>query len=407
MKRVIVFIAILLCASMFAMAEDITLALGQQKVLSGAGVTSVSAGNPSVVAISIPKDQSKVILRAVGVGSTQISLIMQGGSTQTYTVTVIAQDPNKIKGEVTTLLDGIEGIKLNVVGNRVIIDGQILTKNDNDRIDKVVRLYGDQVVKFAEFKQAYLPKEDNILVEFNVVEVSNEKKGDYGINWDKAIKGLGVNYNYQKNLVSGAVMGSTLGIVSNFAGALSLMVGNGDARVYDTHKVITIAGKAATYYAGGEFGVRNITQQTSTVEWKQYGTKFNVTPEIDTLGNMRITIDSEISSLSGVMSNGVPALKTEKINTAVRIKEGQTIALGGFIKRIKSEDVSKVPGIGSVPVIGALFRSKQYQKGQTDAVVFITAKRVTAESQENKQMIDKPLKEFNKEKKKWYQRDKK
>ncbi|RLE21749.1 MAG: hypothetical protein DRJ08_05105, partial [Acidobacteria bacterium] len=204
MKKVFIFVAIVLCSSMFAMAEDITLAMGQQKVLSGTGVTSVSAGNPSVVAISIPKDQSKVILRAVGVGSTQVSLIMQGGTTQTYTVTVIAQDPNKIKGEVSTLLAGIEGIKLNVVGNRVIIDGQILTKNDNDRIDKVVNLYGDQVVKFAEFKQAYLPKEDNILVEFNVVEVSNQKMGDYGINWDKAIKGLGVNYNYNKNLVTGA-----------------------------------------------------------------------------------------------------------------------------------------------------------------------------------------------------------
>ncbi len=407
MKRVLVFFMIVICSAAFVMAEDITLAMGQQKVLSGAGVTSVSAGNPSVVAISIPKDQSKVILRAVGVGSTQVSLIMQGGATQTYMVTVIAKDPNKIKSEVATLLEGIEGIKLKVVGNRVIIDGQILTKNDNDRIDKVVNLYGDQVVKFAEFKQAYLPKEDNILVEFNVVEVSNQKKGDYGINWDKAIHGVGVNYNYQKNLVTGAVMGSTLGIVSNFAGALSLMVGNGDARVYDTHKVITIAGKPATYYAGGEFGVRNITQDTSTVEWKQYGTKFNVTPEIDSLGNMRITIDSEISSLAGVMNNGVPSLKTEKIKTAVRIKEGQTIALGGFIKRIKSEDVSKVPGIGSVPVLGALFRSKQYQNGRTDAVVFITAKRITADSQENKQMIDKPLQEFNKEKKKWYQRDKK
>ncbi|NOZ12567.1 MAG: hypothetical protein GXO69_02840 [Acidobacteria bacterium] len=407
MKRIILLVVIALSFSMLGMAEDITLALGQQKVLSGAGVTSVSAGNPSVVAISIPKDQSKVILRAVGVGSTQVSLIMKNGATQTYMVTVIAKDPNKIKSEVASLLAGIEGIKLKVVGDRVIIDGQILTKNDNDRINKVISLYGDQVVKFAEFKQAYLPKEDNILVEFNVVEVSNQKKGDYGINWDKAIHGLSVNYNYQKNLVTGAVMGSTLGIVSNFAKALSLMVGNGDARVYDTHKVITIAGKPATYYAGGEFGVRNITQQTSTVEWKQYGTKFNVTPEIDSLGNMRITIDAEISSLAGVMSNGVPSLKTEKIKTSVRIKEGQTIALGGFIKRIKSEDVSKVPGIGSVPVLGALFRSKQYQNGRTDAVVFITAKRITADSQENKQMIDKPLQEFNKEKKKWYQRNKK
>jgi len=407
MKRYLAVCAVALLAIVMVRAEDLTLALGQQKVLSGAGVTSVSAGNPQVVKISIPKDQSKVILKAVGVGTTQVSLIMQDGSTMNYTVNVIAKDPNKIMNEVQSLLDGVEGISLKVVGNRVIIDGEILTENDNNRIDKVIQLYGDQVVKFAEFKQAYLPKEENILVEFNLVEVNMNKSGDYGINWNKAIQGAGVSYNYNRDLVSGAILGSTLGIVSNFAGAISLMQGNGDARVYDTHRVITISGKPANYYAGGEFGVRNITQNTSTVEWKEYGTKFDVTPEIDTLGNMRITIDSEISELSGTMVDGVPALKKNKINTAVRIKEGETIALGGFVKRVKSEDISKVPGLGSVPVLGALFKSKQYQNGQTDAVIFITAKRITAQDQDMKQMIDQPLEKFNAEKKKWYQRNKK
>lgn len=407
MKRIICVAAVLLMTALFARAEDITLALGQQKVLSGAGVTSVSSGNPRIVDIQVPQDQSKIILKAVGVGSTQVSLIMEGGSTQNYMVTVIAQDPNKIRDEVQSLLDGVEGINLKVVGNRVIIDGEILTENDNNRIEKVLALYGDQVVKFAEFKQAYLPKEDNILVEFNLVEVNTNNMGDYGINWNKAIQGAGVSYNYSRDLVSGAVLGSTLGIVSNFTQALSLMKGEGDARVYDTHSVITVSGNAAQYYAGGEFGVRNITQTTSSVEWKEYGTKFDVTPEIDTLGNMRITIDSEISELSGNMVDGIPSLKKNKVNTVVRIKEGETIALGGFIKRVKSQDINKVPGLGSVPVLGALFRSKQYQQGQTDGVIFITAKRITAQDQEMKDMIDKPLEKFNKEEKKWYQRDKK
>ena len=185
------------------------------------------------------------------------------------------------------------------------------------------------------------------------------------------------------------------------------MVGNGDAKVYDTHRVITVSGQPAEYFVGGEFGTRNITQDTSSVVWKKYGTKFVVTPEIDSLNNMRIKIDSEISELSGVSVDGIPALNTRKINTIVRIKEGQTIALGGFIKRIKSQDIQKVPGLGSVPVLGALFRSKNYQNGVTDGVIFITAKRISAEDQEMKQMIDKPLKEFHKEKKKWWQRDKK
>ena len=402
-KVFIVFAIFFLCFSL--MAQEFTLVLGKQKVISAQGVKSVSSGNPRIVRIVIPKDQSNIILKAVGAGTTTVTLIKQDGSTEELTVNVIAHDPQKIKREIEQLLDGVEGIEIKTVGDKVIIDGEILTEKDNKRIDKVLNLYGDQVVKFAEFNRAYLPKEDNIMVEFNFCEVNTKKMGNYGINWNQAIKPLSVEY--AKNFSSGDVLKSTIGIVSNFGQAINIMVGNGDAKVYDTHRVITVSGQPAEYFVGGEFGTRNITQDTSSVVWKKYGTKFKVIPEIDSLNNMRIKIDSEISELSGVSVDGIPALNTRKINTIVRIKEGQTIALGGFIKRIKSQDIQKVPGLGSVPVLGALFRSKNYQNGVTDGVIFITAKRISAEDQDMKQMIDKPLKEFHKEKKKWWQRDKK
>ncbi len=402
-KVFLIFSIFFLCFSL--MAQEFTLVLGKQKVIPAQGVKSVSSGNPRIVRIVIPKDQSNIILKAVGAGTTTVTLIKQDGSTEELTVNVIAHDPQKIKKEVEQLLEGVEGIEIKIVGDKVIIDGEILTEKDNKRIDKVLKLYGDQVVKFAEFNKAYLPKEDNIMVEFNFCEVNTKKMGNYGINWNQAIKPLSVEY--AKNFSSGDVVKSTIGIVSNFGQAINIMVGNGDAKVYDTHRVITVSGQPAEYFVGGEFGTRNITQDTSSVVWKKYGTKFVVTPEIDSLNNMRIKIDSEISELSGVSVDGIPALNTRKINTIVRIKEGQTIALGGFIKRIKSQDIQKVPGLGSVPVLGALFRSKNYQNGVTDGVIFITAKRISAEDQEMKQMIDKPLKEFHKEKKKWWQRDKK
>ncbi len=402
-KVFMLFVLILMCFTL--MAQEITMVVGKQKVLPAEGVKSVSSGNPSVVRIVIPKDQSKIILKAVRAGITTVTLLKRDGSTEEITVNVISHDPEKVKKEVEQLLDGVEGIEIKVVGDRVIIDGEILTEKDNKRIDKVLKLYGNQVVKFAEFNRAYLPKEDNIMVEFNFVEVNTNKMGNYGINWNQAIKPLTVNY--AKDFSSGDVLKSTIGIVSNFGQALNIMVGNGDAKVYDTHRVITVSGQPAEYFVGGEFGTRNVTQNTTSVVWKKYGTRFVVTPEIDSLGNMRIKIDSEVSELSGVSVDGIPALNTRKINTIVRIKEGQTIALGGFIKRIKSQDIEKVPGLGSIPVLGALFRSKNYQRGVTDGVIFITAKKVTAENKEMKQMIDQPIKEFHKEKKKWWQRNKK
>jgi len=407
MKKLLILTFFIVFAWSFA-GQELTLPLGQQKVLEATGVSSVSPGNARIVSVSIPKDQSKIILKAVGVGTTTVTLIKNDKTSEDILVHVIAKDPNKIMDEILALLDGVEGVQLKVVGNRVIIDGQILTQHDNKRIDKILKLYGPQVVKFAEFNQAYLPKEDNILVEFNFVEVNTQKIGDYGVNWNKVIQsGTQMAYNYSKDLVSGAVLGSTVGVVSNFAGAISLMTGNNDGKIYDTHRVITISGKAAKYFAGGEFGIRNITQNTSTVTFKEYGTGFLVTPEIDTLGNMRITIESEISSFSGDVIDGIPSLNKNTINTTVRIKEGETIALGGFVKKVKREDIKRVPGLGSVPVLGALFRSKNYQNGQTDAVIFVTARKVSADDQKMKESIDTTIDKFNHEDKKWYQREKK
>ncbi len=407
MKKILI-LTIVMAFSLCFGANEITLPLGQQKVLDATGVASVSPGNARIVSVSIPKDQSKILLKAVGVGTTTVTLIKNDKTSEDILIHVIAKDPNKIMDEVSALLDGVEGIALKVVGNRVIIDGQILTEHDNKRIDKVLALYGTQVVKFAEFNQAYLPKEENILVEFNFVEVNTNKLGDYGVNWNKVIQsGTQMAYNYSKDLVSGAVLGSTVGVVSNFAGAISIMTGNNDAKVYDTHRVITISGKPAKYFAGGEFGIRNITQNTSTVSFKEYGTGFTVTPEIDTLGNMRITIDSEISSFSGEVIDGIPSLNKNTINTVVRIKEGETIALGGFVKKVRMQDIQKVPGLGSIPVLGSLFKSKNYQKGQTDAVIFITARRVSADDKQMKESIETTIDKFNHEEKKWYQREKK
>lgn len=407
MKKLLIFTMFMALSLCFA-GEEMTLPLGTQKVLDATGVTSVSPGNARIVSVSVPTDQSKIILKAVGVGTTTVTLIKNDKTSEDILVHVIAKDPNKIMDEVGALLEGVEGVQLKVVGNRVIIDGQVLTQTDNKRIDKVLELYGPQVVKFAEFNQAYLPQEDNILVEFNFVEVNTQKLGDYGVNWNKVIQsGTQMAYNYSKDLVAGAVLGSTVGVVSNFGGAISLMSGNNDAKIYDTHKVITISGKAAKYFAGGEFGIRNITQNTSTVEFKEYGTGFLVTPEIDTLGNMRITIESEISSFSGDVVEGIPSLNKNTINTTVRIKEGETIALGGFVKKVKQEDIKKVPGLGSVPVLGALFRSKNYQNGQTDAVIFVTARKVSADDKQMKESIDSTIDKFSHEEKKWYQREKK
>jgi pilus assembly protein CpaC len=166
--------------------------------------------------------------------------------------------------------------------------------------------------------------------------------------------------------------------VSLLAPTLDLMLQEGHARELSSPNLVTMPGKAATFLVGGQIPVPvSNGLGTISITYEQYGVQLNVTPTIDADGDVESTITPEISDLDfadGISLNGftVPALKTSKISTDVMTEDGESVVIGGLLRRMEAKTIQKIPFLGDLPVLGELFRSTQYQRTDSDVVFVLT-----------------------------------
>jgi Flp pilus assembly secretin CpaC len=167
------------------------------------------------------------------------------------------------------------------------------------------------------------------------------------------------------------------------APTLDLLLQEGHARLLSSPNLVTRPGQPATFLVGGEIPIP-ISQGLGQVSilYKEFGVKLDVTPTLLGGGSVETKIAPEISDLDfqdGIQLNGfiVPALKTSKLSTDVITKAGESIILGGLLRRLEQKNLDKIPILGDLPVIGPLFRSTRYQKQETDVIFVMTPTVIT------------------------------
>ena len=139
--------------------------------------------------------------------------------------------------------------------------------------------------------------------------------------------------------------------------------------------MIAMDGQEASFLAGGEFPVPIIQGggETSnvTIIFKEYGVRLNFKPTIIDEDHIRLELEPEVSTIdfaNGVKFDGflIPALKTRRAKTGIELRDGQSFALGGLLDNNEIKSMSQVPVLGDIPVIGSLFKSKSFQKNETE-----------------------------------------
>ena len=158
-------------------------------------------------------------------------------------------------------------------------------------------------------------------------------------------------------------------------------------RVLAEPNLVAMSGREASILVGGEFPIP-VVQGTSsgsgtsiTVEYREFGTRLRFTPTVLGNGTIQLHVAPEVSELSDVgavtiQGFQIPSLLTRKTETTVEMKSGQTFAIAGLISRSTGARATRVPGLGDLPVLGALFRSVRYVSGETDLVVLVTPELV-------------------------------
>ncbi len=166
--------------------------------------------------------------------------------------------------------------------------------------------------------------------------------------------------------------------ITRLAPTLDLIITSGHAKILSAPNLVTTPGNAAKFLVGGEIPyVVSTGLGQSSITFKEYGVKLDMTPHMMGNGDIETLIEPEVSQLDyqdGVTLNGfvVPAFKTSKLSTDIITQPGESVVMGGLLSRVEQRTIAKIPVLGDLPVLGQLFRSTRYQTSQTDVVFVMT-----------------------------------
>lgn len=170
--------------------------------------------------------------------------------------------------------------------------------------------------------------------------------------------------------------------IDNFTAALQFLESEGLARTLAEPRLVTLSGQEASFLAGGEFPYPIPDNEGNPgIEFKEFGVGLRFTPVVMSDGRISLRVAPSVSEITGTtpIPAGfagtifpIPNLSTRKLETTVHLKDGQTLALAGLLQDNLRETVSKIPGLGDLPIIGPLFRSSGYLQQKTDLLIAVT-----------------------------------
>jgi pilus assembly protein CpaC len=193
----------------------------------------------------------------------------------------------------------------------------------------------------------------------------------------------GFTFSTGSVLPSGIAPQGTIGVNHQFGAwnidaNLTALEQKGAIRELARPNLVAMSGQEASFLAGGEFPVPIPNGQLgTTIEFRQFGVKLKVTPTVMDNGQIVLKVAPEVSALDpkdGVNFNGfqVPAISERTVSTQIELSDGQSFAIAGLFQRNYSNTINQVPGAGNLPILGALFRSSDWQRNETELVVIVT-----------------------------------
>ena len=387
----------------FAKAQEepvqINVLVGQSRVINfDRAIGRFSVSDPAVAeAVLVAPDQ--VLVNGKGFGQVNfIAWEQKGGQFVVFDVFVRA-NLSLIDSQIRELFQK-DDIRLSQANGSVVISGKVADPKTVAQVEAVVQAAGFKTVNMLKTPVSDMTQ---IQLQVRVAEVSRSKMRELAPSYGFA-HGTSAGYlnsgNSPTQLSDFALSAAGASVQTLIAPTLNLFLGNGQAgpfgllralksvgavRSLAEPNLIAMNGQQASFLAGGEFPVPVVQSGADKIAvaivWKEYGVRLNFKPTIIDEDHIRLELEPEVSTIdfaNGVRFDGfvIPALKTRRAKTGVELRDGQSFALAGLLDNSESRSLSKIPIVGDIPILGALFRSKSYQKNETELMFIVTAQLV-------------------------------
>ncbi|MFK7888008.1 MAG: type II and III secretion system protein family protein [Gammaproteobacteria bacterium] len=394
--------------------EPLTVLVSQTIVLPAKNVTRVAIGDKTTLDVVELADVNQLLLIGKSQGITDIRIWFRNGDQMSHQVTVLLEAPQDKLVQVTESLSEIEGVQARQVGTQIIIEGQVLTASDYARVEAIAKLHS--AVNFTS--PVGLNVEAMIYFDVKVVEIRKQSLTRLGIDWGDFIDGPTYSYmgDYSTNnlfrgtnfplaadgsrianqALGGAVPLDTgggnvfLGVSTSLTSTLNILANSGEARFLAEPKLVCRSGGTADFLAGGEVPIPVTNPDGSiAVQFKEFGIGLTLEPVSDPSGYISSRVGVEVSDIDpSIQVLGIPGFITRRTNTEMNVRNGDTMVLSGLLSSDRGKDVNKLPGLSKVPILGELFKSREFRDDETELVVFVTPSLIDPDHKINKQMLD-------------------
>jgi pilus assembly protein CpaC len=346
----------------------------------------------------IPKVNRKnrvrnIYIKGLKPGVTNLTLWKNGSMFRLYDVEVTF-DISLLKQRLHDIIPEEKDIRVFASTDGITLSGTISsTENLNQALVLAKAFAGDKgeitnLLKVAGSQQ--------IMLEVKVAEMQKSVLNRLGINfsWINAAGDFGVQLlGALSNFSLGDGAGTTgdieyssdvTGLLrfhsgsSQWTGIFDFLKGNGTIKILAEPTLIAISGQTANFLAGGEFPIPEIDDDGNVgVDFKPYGVELSFTPTVLSAKRIAIKVEPVVSELdfgvgTTIAGATVPGTLIRKATTAIELADGQSFAIAGILSESTRENVVKYPALGDIPILGALFKSKSYQKQETELVIIVT-----------------------------------
>ena len=402
----------------------ITMFHGEVKTLPIDKVQRVAVGNGRLLTTTVL--EKEVVLLAEAHGDTSLFIWLKDGALKKYNVRIAASDVAETVDQVSRILGAVPGMKVERVGGHAVISGAT-SKANLALINNAVSKF-PQVLNMAREEDVTMRK--MVYLKVQLIEFRRSAFENLGIQWQQSITGPtggfafdaitsgGFTARQSDPGLAGAVPGRStpnalpgtaapllpglpprvsppvgyLGIATSITSRINLAVTNGDAYILATPELSTRSGGEAKFLAGGQIPIVIPASGLSpaSVSYKDYGIKLIIKPVADADSNIVATIQTEVSSVDPATSvQGNPGFLTRQTDSEINVKTGQTIVMSGLVNADLSNQVDKLPWLGDLPILGALFRSTSFRNNRSDLVVFVTPQVFDPSATLNRERVEK------------------
>lgn len=337
--------------------------------------SSLFVANPDVADIEV-KSPRLLYLTGVGVGETTLFAVDEADRVLMSAAIQVTHNTSALQRGISRVAPG-QNITATTVDQSLVVTGAVASPEDAANVMQVASQFVDDPARVVNRMTVAAPTQVNLQV--RIAEIGRNVDRQLGIRWGAV--GINSTGTTTTGLVGGPLAppaGGYTGAISYTGARLSVDVllqalsEEGLVSILAEPNLTARSGESASFLAGGEFpfAVRNDLE--NTIQFKDFGIGLNFTPTVLDSGQISLRVATEVSELSFANNTDVPSLVSRRAETTVDLGSGQSFAIAGLMQNSTSQNVARMPGLGTIPVLGALFRSNGFTRGQTELVIIVT-----------------------------------